>query len=248
MLETQRHSAACQSCGATQVPETRFCAECGAATANRGAVLADGPTQNLAEEHRTMMLTQEPGQGIRLTLPSTLEPVEMAAGVPEDAPHRSRRSLIVKGLAGVLVLAAVALLALNDFGTHQQLAQSRGAFSTSQTDLRATQVKLTDTGTELTAVQGKLASTDATLTTTKKTLATTKQTLAAKVQDLAGVRNSLTDVRSSLTIKSGQIETLKSCLNGVSIALRDLANGDYAGTISALNAVQVSCDSAFAML
>lgn len=60
--------------------------------------------------------------------------------------------------------------------------------------------------------------------------------------------NHAADVKSSLTIKSGQIETLKSCLNGVSIALTDLAYSDYAGAISALNAVKVSCHSAYALL
>jgi hypothetical protein len=51
-----------------------------------------------------------------------------------------------------------------------------------------------------------------------------------------------------VTIQAGQIETLKSCLSGVSIALSDLASGDYSGTIAALEAVQVSCHSAYALL
>jgi hypothetical protein len=42
------------------------------------------------------------------------------------------------------------------------------------------------------------------------------------------VRNNLKDAKSTLTIRSGQIETLKSCLNGVTVALGDLADGDYA--------------------
>ena len=79
-------------------------------------------------------------------------------------------------------------------------------------------------------------------------LATTQKGLAAKEQDLTGVRNSLTDAKSSITMKSGQIETLKNCLRGVSIALTDYANGDYAGTIAALDAVRGSCDSASKMM
>ena len=246
MPENQPSSTIC-SCGAEQATDARFCAECGDAVAHPGALSTDLPTQQLTAGHHTMLLAKLPGQSVLSPLLSTIEPVEMAAGVPHDAPHKPRRWLIVKGLVAVLVLTAVALLAINDFGTHQELAKSRGAFSASQTHLQSTQVKLADTVTQLTGAKSNLASTEATLTTTKATLTTTQKTLAAKVQELSGVRNNLTDVKSSLTIKSGQIETLKSCLNGVSIALRDLANGDYAGTISALDAVQVSCDSAFAM-
>lgn len=62
------------------------------------------------------------------------------------------------------------------------------------------------------------------------------------------MQNSLTDAKSRLTMQSGQIETLKACPTGVSIAFRDVADGDYLGAVSALQAVKVSCDAAYAML
>jgi hypothetical protein len=61
----------------------------------------------------------------------------------------------------------------------------------------------------------------------------TKQSLAEVKQRLGGVTNSLSDARSRLNIQSGQIETLKSCLNGVSTALTDVAYEDYTSAVSA---------------
>lgn len=242
MTESQTTSASCHSCGAAQGSEERFCAECGAAAGDSRGVVSDPQTlKTIGQQQTVVVLAEREESDLPAPLPSTSEPVEMTSDLVQGRPRKLPWRLIVKALAAASVLAAVAVLALNDYGTHQRLTRSVGAYTTSQSKLLGTRVQLADTVTRLTGVQNNLASTESSLTTTK-------QALAAKVQDLAGVRNNLTDVKSNLTIKSGQIETLKSCLNGVSIALRDYANGDYAGTISALNAVQVSCHSAYALL
>ena len=235
----------CHSGGAAKGADERFCAECGVAAVEPATVSAD-LTEHLTEQDQTLMLMLTGPEASGLQMPPGSPPESPAEdpGLPKGATRLLRRSLVVKTLAVLTVLtvlAAVGVLALNDQGTHQRLTRSSQALKASQAQLKATRVKLADTVTQLTGVKTDLASTQTTLTTTKKAL-------AAKEQDLRGVQNNLSDVKSSLTIKSGQVETLKSCLNGVSIALRDYANGDYAGTVSALGAVQVSCNSAYALL
>jgi len=172
---------------------------------------------------------------------SATEAVKTSSAVPDGSPYRSRRGLIAKILVAASVVGAFTVLALNDLDAHQNLTRSQQNYSTSQSHLKATRATLTETTTQLTSVQRELKS-------TTSALATSKTALAAKEQALTGVQNNLNDAKSSLTIKSGQVETLKSCLTGVSIAFSDFANGDYSGTISALQAVKVSCDAATALL
>jgi septal ring factor EnvC (AmiA/AmiB activator) len=194
-----------------------------------------------------MLMLAEQG-GAELVPESAAAAVESASGLAVGQFRRPRRwRAIVGGVLALSIVAGVAVLALNDWGTHKQLTKSRDAYSASQSRLHETQAELADTVTKLTGVKTDLTSTQSVLATTKKSLDAKAQALTAKEQELAGVRNNLTDVKSSLTIQSGQIKTLESCLNGVSIALTDVSYNDYSGAASALEAVKVSCNAAFAL-
>ena len=242
MAESRTTAASCQNCGADQEPDIRFCAECGAPTARPEVFLPDSPTEHLTQALETPA-TEQAGYYCPAPSGSGVVPLEMTSVIPADPVRRPRRrlTLVTSALAAVSVVAAVGVLAVNDRGTHQRLATSQHAYSQSQSRLKGTRTQLATTVSQLTGVQTNLAS-------TQSTLKTTQDSLAAKVQELSGVQNSLTDAKSSLTMQSGQIETLKACLTGVSIAFRDVADGDYSGAVSALQAVKVSCDAAYAML
>ena len=230
MTAHQPISASCHNCNATLDSAARFCAECGAEAADPAAFSPDPPTQ---QQTLRLMLAEQESPDLQQPLGSTSKPVETPSALPAGSPNTNRKGLIVTTIAAVSVLAVVAVLALNDYGTHQSLARSMQAYSTSQSQLKNTRTTLQDTVSQLTGVKSNLTSTQSALTTSKAALVSMQQ-------NLTGVQNNLNDAKSSLTIKSGQVETLKSCLNGVMIALGDYANADYAGTIAALDAVQVS--------
>ena len=183
---------------------------------------------------------QEPEMPVRTALlPVPVPPRERPTAAaplvsaPRPALPRRRWRLLATLVVVLMMLASVAVLALNDKGTHDRLARSRAAFVISQSTLHTTQSSLATTQSDLKQAQASLAA--------------TKEALTAKQQELAGVRNNLSDVKESLNIKSSQIESLKSCLSGVSIALNDAAYGDYSAAVSALQAVDVSCKAAYAL-
>jgi hypothetical protein len=238
MTAQQPTSASCHSCGAAQDLTTRFCAECGAAAAGPGAASSGPLTQHSTP---TLMLAVRESPDLQPPFGATSEPLHTASVLPPNSPHKPRRGLAVKILAAASVLAAVAGLAWNDQSTHQRLTKNTIAYSASQSQLKTTRTTLANTVTQLTGVKSNLTSTESALTTTKAAL-------LAKEQDLTGVQNNLNDAKSNLTIKAGQVETLKNCLTGVMIALRDYANADYSGTIAALDSVHVSCTTANKLL
>ena len=203
----------CAHCGSPVNSQALYCTECGTALPKRTPDTVVLPLQRTAPETRS-----EP------------EPVRRS---------RVRRSLVA--LAGVGLVAGVAVLAVDDRGAHQQLTRTRGALHSTQATLHSTQAQLSQ-------AQADLAGANADLTRTKASLSSVQATLKTKEQALAGVQNSLTDAKNSVTVQAGQIETLKSCLNGVRIALSDVAYGDYSGALSALDAVQVSCNAADSIL
>jgi hypothetical protein len=230
----------CTSCAAVQPADARFCAECG--TPMTRAADGEGliPSQRAVESIESIENPAEP------SVAASAPPVS-GNGLPAVGPT-SRRRMMITVVAGVAVLAAVAVLALNDRGTHSRLAASRAAFASSQGHLKATKAELATTVAELIQTKSDLTTANGDLETTKATLAATQKSLAAKEQDLVGVRNNLNQVKNSVTIQAAQIETLKSCLNGVSIALSDAAYGDYSSAIAALDAVRVSCNAAYDLL
>lgn len=115
-----------------------------------------------------------------------------------------------------------------------------------------------DTRSRLSATEDTLATTEATLQDTEDTLSETRATLATRtkerdsfkaryndtLRELKGMKRSLTNARNRIELQAGQIDILKTCLNGVAEALVYVAYGDYYSASAALDAVSVSCNRA----
>jgi hypothetical protein len=207
----------CQSCGASATGEGQYCADC-------GSPLVAPALDSVVPEQRTSQ------EMVGLDFRNELVAQPSVAG-------RSRARKLTATAACALLVAGVATLAMNDRGTHQRLSHTRAALQASQQRLHSTESVLSQTQADLSDANADLASTKANLTKVEATL-------KSKEQTLVGVQNSLSDAKTSVTVQAGQIQSLKSCLNGVQIALSDVAYGDYSGAVAALNAVQVSCNAA----
>lgn len=237
----------CASCGASVESDLRFCGEC-------GTQRSDAPVQGiplpLPRQREVPHLDHVPANAT-VGLHELLQPMPASRvsspTQPLAEPNRTRHRLRLISLVVVIatVMAGVGVLALNDRGTHARLATSQQQYRASQARLGDTLGTLKSTRVDLASTTTSLQTTKASLQTTTTELNSTKKALTTKVQQLAGVRNNLSDVKHNVTIQATQIETLKSCLNGVSIALGDLANGDYSGALAALQAVDVSCNAAY---
>jgi hypothetical protein len=64
---------------------------------------------------------------------------------------------------------------------------------------------------------------------------------------LKGLQTSLNDVQTQVSLQAGQIDVLKTCLDGVSNALSYAAYGQYSAAINSLNAVNSECETAYAL-
>ncbi|MGZ4601539.1 MAG: hypothetical protein ACXVYY_09055 [Oryzihumus sp.] len=161
-----------------------------------------------------------------------------SALIPQVEARASRSSRKWLATAASLVaLGAATWGVLDDLHLRSGLESKRRALTATQHFLSDTQAKLTDTTAQLGETKQKLAS-------TQSNLASKTKALAASQAALQGAQRSLTDANGRIDVQSGQIVTLKTCLGGVSTALHDLAYDDYSGVISALDAVQVSCQAA----
>jgi hypothetical protein len=191
---------------------------------------------------RPLRLEVSPDRALEASVQAALLPVSVlpCEWPPEAVPlesavrasflrRRWRQLTLAVGI--VLLLVSVAVLALNDKGTPGRLPAREPP-----SDLA-----------EHAALAAALATTQSDLSQAQAALAATKQALMAKQQELAGVRNNLSDVKDSLNTRSRQIERFKSCLSGVSIGLNDGAYGDCSAAVSALQAVDVSCKTAYAL-
>jgi len=161
------------------------------------------------------------------------EPNEEAS--PEQHPPRPKRVIftrrrVIIGLVAVTIIASLSTLTAWGLDTRSRLADT----------------------------EDTLASTEATLAQTEDTLADTRSTLAQRTRErdsfrnkyndtrteLKGVKNSLTKARNRIELQAGQIDILKTCLDGVAGALIYVSYGDYYSASAALDAVRVSCNRA----
>lgn len=115
-------------------------------------------------------------------------------------------------------------------------------------DLTQTRSTLTSTRQQLTDVTTKLSASEASLAKARTDLRSQIAKLQASQRELAGVRGTLGEAESRIDLQAGQIETLKSCLTGVSSALYYAGQYDGSAAVAALEAVEVSCDKAYSML
>ncbi len=247
----------CGRCGAGLPSSARFCGVCGndqqpAATSDATHVDASERTEHVSTTDETPV--EDEVDDVR-TAPSTsatavvLPQPSRQLGLPPSRFPRptaalARRRLHPRWVA--ITVAGAALATLVGIGVQNDLS-TRGRLTTTRHTLASTRTDLETTRTQLATTTADLSSTKLDLTSTKAALEKANSDLSAKEQELSGVRNSLSDAHNQLTMQAGQIETLKSCLNGVVTALSDVADDDYYGAASALNAVQVSCQSASQM-
>jgi uncharacterized protein HemX len=132
--------------------------------------------------------------------------------------------------AGVAALALVVVLVAAYLPARSKLSDTRGELRRAQAELTAANKKAEQAANDLTT---RTAERDA---------------LQLKYDDVAGQLNgaqsSLASSQDRIANQAGQIDVLKSCLNGVATALSYIAEDDYISAGAALDAVEVSCETA----
>jgi len=173
------------------------------------------------------------------SIPGPRRASELMPPTTGESPHTGTRRWLtgrrlVRGMAALVGAGLLTAGTLLHFDTRQSLDRS-------QQSLAATQHRLDETS-------AKLRASEASLGRVKAELASETKRRQGTERELAGVRGSLNDANDKMNLQASQIETLKSCLNGVSLALHHAAYADYSAALAALDAVQVSCDKAYQML
>lgn len=213
----------CPSCGTRLDESWDYCGNCG----------------HLVREDQHAA----PTEPIGLSPQGTDEPRDMqpagASAVPSAAPReRSRpgggwRRVLVIVVVVVLVTAGVATASVAGYRLNRTLDHT-------EADLASRSRTLGETEQELEATRIDLQ-------TTKRE----RDELRAKAEDLrldlGGLRGTLQKAENKVELQAGQIGTLKTCLNGVSLALDAVIYLDYRGAARALQAVETECNEAFAL-
>jgi hypothetical protein len=260
----------CPRCGSESGPGWAFCEICGEALSaseslteeaershgpavrSHDAYHSPEPTPSDPGEPQAMASSDlDAGQGAEqqpryeadetaaLMLPVSAFPddalsVETAA---EPGPKSHRRTLLGRlaiGLAFAIVIAAATV------GWIQ--------YNHTQDRLGVTRHQLNDVKHSLAFKEDQLSATRSELSTTQGTLKTTQDDLSKTKADLAKSQGSLSNAQDRLDLQAGQIDTLQTCLHGVSEALSDVAYGAYDAAVSALSAVDSSCRKASSIL
>ncbi|HXF72474.1 MAG TPA: hypothetical protein VNO79_07695, partial [Actinomycetota bacterium] len=161
---------------------------------------------------------------------------QAAAAVAEGArPGRRRRWLRVTAL----VITVLALLGGASAGAWVHL-ETRDELEATRAELRRTRVELSATEEDLEVTRFKLEREEERSRELERNVRRLRT-------ELRGVRGTLSEAQERLELQAGQIEDLKDCLNGVSLAFDSVLYGDYRGAANALIAVESACQSAFAL-
>jgi hypothetical protein len=226
----------CRSCGVHLQRKTESQVAVGAKDLRLTSLVAttNGHSRELSTgtiAHTGNVLTKE--AGVAILPPTTTDRgyvpdadvsylgAERTKGVEKRGVFRLRNLLIA---ASILLIVAL-------------LSSAAFAYSGLRSDLRTTEGDLASNKKQLAVTQGDLKS----MTSERDGL---KTQLSSANNELTGVKTTLTDAQNKVELQSGQIDTLKSCLNGVTSALIYIAEGYFEVAIGALNAVSVSCESA----
>lgn len=225
VTQSGTRTARCQQCGAEVESSWTFCGACGSAAHIEGAA-----------SHESVL-----AQPVPIFTSSALgEHFSNDTGAPMVAPHDRRRSRgrLLTYVLGTLVLVVLATAAgFWQFETQQKLDAARADLATTRQALQATVATLGETEDQLSSTQLELDDTTADLEATETKMRATQRRLT-------GVRGSLDDAENRLDLQANQIETLKSCLNGVSDALIYVAYNNFNAALAALEAVEISCQRA----
>jgi hypothetical protein len=143
----------------------------------------------------------------------------------------SRRAKWVLGLgAGALFAAALGSLLADQVNAHHQYQRTHTALGVTQLQTHTVSAQLQ----ELTRGLGVL----------KTQVGSDTTALSQDSSQLLGAQTSLSAAQAHVTQQASLIASLQSCLVGVEQALNELAVGNRASAIAALNAVSASCTSA----
>lgn len=168
-----------------------------------------------------------------------LSPTLMTTHTPRahggaDRSGQRRRWALRAGAVVAVMMVVVA--AASDLGVRRDLDRTSNVLDTTNAALGTTSKELAETKAELADTEAMLAS-----TTTDRDARRAER--YAQACELSGVKGSLSDAQSRTNLLAGQIETLKSCLNGVSNALGYAADDYFSAAVAALDAVSVRARS-----
>jgi chromosome segregation ATPase len=155
----------------------------------------------------------------------------------------SRHVLVIS----VITLVAVGLLGegvLVHLDTRDDLRKSAKALTATRTNLAVTATNLKISDTSLADTKTQLSAETKLRKETEDELDGVQDKLSGVRGELDGVQGTLADADSKLNLQAGQIENLKTCLQGVSTALSAVADSDYTSALAALDAVESSCNAA----
>jgi hypothetical protein len=146
-------------------------------------------------------------------------------------PRLSRRVRWVVGLsAGALVVAALGNLAADQ-------VQARAEDGRAHSSLGVTQRRTHTVSAQLQGLRRDLS-------VLKTQVGSDTTALNQDSSQLLGAQTSLSAAQAHVTQQASLITSLQSCLVGVERALNELATGQQADAIAALNAVSASCSAA----
>ena len=232
--------ASCSNCGEALGAGWKFCEHCGA--------VVDGQCTATTKSGTRCKRKAQPGEAFCAThaetatavsetaplpavgaVPAAVAPEPPPGPPPEMVVTRERRDRSAVKVAVLAAAAAVLLLGLvlgvlNSVGTHRRLDDTRE-------DLTATQRTLDATKAEL-----------ATRTTERDDLRTK---LTAAENELGGTKQSLSETRTRVDAQAGQIDTLKTCLDGV---LTALAAETAEEAVRVLDSIENACERAVDLL
>jgi hypothetical protein len=217
----------CSNCHRPVEAEWAFCEGCGAVLPHHGLPKAAGD----AVETPVAPIPLFPESREPASMPLQTESAEPALG-----RHTPRRWI------WPVVLGATITIALG-LGTYLYMTLE-GA----RDDLTSTQTDLDRTATSLSVTQDQLAETEGELSETTAERNQLEGKVRSLKADLRGVRGTLNEANADLELQAGQISTLKTCLNGVSIAFDRVLDFDYRGAAAALQSVECACNEAFALI
>lgn len=215
--------------GSAVVDSWRWCPHCGAAVqpdwafcGSCGEVITSSPTRTVDEAP-----------------PIWVPPSPQAEPAPQPESGKPRRATMY--VAACMLL----LLALGMLGYDYQ--RTVGDLEETQANLSTTEGQLVSTADELNETERSLSDSRSQLAAVRNDLERTAQKLRSARRDMTGLEGTLDSAQDRLDLQANQIQTLQTCLQGVSNALTYVSYSDFGAALAALNAVEVSCQAAYQM-
>jgi hypothetical protein len=203
----------------------------------------DGQSRGAVSDHNAWNWNSPPPRLPVPVAPSYPNPIAESTTVAHAASpmastqHSWLRRQKVAVSVVLLLVAALAVLAVNDTGAHSQLSSTRRHLNQTAATLVATQGSLAATNTRLTSTQSALS-------TANSDKANLQQQLTSTQQELGGVRDTLSSTQSQLNLQAGQLSILKTCLSGVETSFSAVLSGNYSSALAAIDSVQAACQTA----